>query len=221
MTSPPLASPTPTASKPRGLVVRSLRRLFILAASLAAIAIAFGIGTFVYFNRGLPSVEALRSYRPPQVTKVYCGDGSLCAEFYRQRRTLISIESLPPHVKNAFLAAEDADFYRHEGLDYFGMLRAAGKSLLLGSRLTGASTITQQSCRDLLLSKERTLSRKIKEWILAPRMERALNKDQILNLYLNQIYFGHNRYGIEEASLYYFGKNRSEERRVGKECRSR
>jgi penicillin-binding protein 1A len=181
--------------------------LFILAASLAAIATALGIGTFFYFDRGLPSVEALRSYRPPQVTKVYCGDGSLCAEFYRQRRTLISIESLPPHVKNAFLAAEDADFYRHEGLDYFGMLRAAGKSLLLGSRLTGASTITQQSCRNLLLSKERTLSRKIKEWILAPRMERALNKDQILNLYLNQIYFGHNRYGVEEASLYYFGKH--------------
>src|SRR5262249_6942959 len=116
-------------------------------------------------------------------------------------------DALPSHVKNAFLAAEDADFYKHEGLDYFGMLRAAIKSLLLGARPTGASTITQQACRNLLLSQERTLSRKIKEWILTPRIEKALTKDQILNLYLNQIYFGHNRYGIEEASLFYFGKH--------------
>src|SRR5260370_15025534 len=129
MTPSPRTSPSNT--KPRGFLVRSLRRLFILAVSLAAIGTALGVGTFLYFDRGLPSVEALRTYRPPQVTKVYCGDGSLCAEFYRQRRTLISIESLPPHVKNAFLAAEDADFYRNEGLDYFGMLRATGNSTCL------------------------------------------------------------------------------------------
>ena len=165
------------------------------------------VATYLYFDRGLPSVSALRTYQPPQVTKVTCADGTLCAEFYRERRTLVPLEALPAYVKNAFLAAEDADFYHHEGLDYWGMIRAAAKSLFLGSRPTGASTITQQACRNLLLSQERTLSRKIKEWILAPRIEKALSKDQILNLYLNQIYFGHNRYGIEEAALYYFGKH--------------
>jgi penicillin-binding protein 1A len=186
---------------------RWVRRIgFIALASFLAMAL-ISAGTYFYFDRGLPSVSALRSYQPPQVTKVTCADGTVCAEFYRERRTLVPLDSLPAHVKNAFLAAEDAEFYRHEGLDYWGMVRVAVKSLLLGSRPTGASTITQQACRNLLLSQERTLSRKIKEWILAPRMEKALSKDQILNLYLNQIYFGHNRYGIEEAALYYFGKH--------------
>ena len=167
------------------------------------------VGVFVWFSRGLPSVEALRDYRPPQVTKVTCADGSVCAEYFLERRTLVDATTLPAHVRNAFLAAEDADFYHHEGLDYVGMLRAGIKALLPGGHLTGASTITQQACRNLLLSQERKLSRKIRESILTPRMERALTKDQILNLYLNQIYFGHNRYGIEEAALYYFGKHAS------------
>src|SRR6185503_3292269 len=98
----------------------------------------------------------------------------------------------------------------HEGLDYVGMARAGIKALLPGGHLTGASTITQQACRNLLLSQERTLSRKVKEWILTPRMEKALTKDQILGLYLNQINFGHSRYGIEEAALFYFGKHARE-----------
>ena len=172
-------------------------------------AVSAAVGVFLWFSRGLPSVEALRDYRPPQVTKVICADGTVCAEYFLERRTLVDAAALPVHVRNAFLAAEDADFYRHEGLDYLGMLRAGFKALLPGGHLTGASTITQQACRNLLLSQERKLSRKIREWILTPRMERALTKDQILNLYLNQIYFGHNRYGIEEAALYYFGKHAS------------
>src|SRR5712692_6071613 len=207
--------PSPSAPKrplraPPGWLQRVLRwtqRLAVVGLALVVLAAALVGGVYVYFDRDLPSVDALRSYRPAQVTKVYCVDGSLCAEFFRERRTLVPIESLPAHVKNAFLAAEDADFYQHEGLDYTGMLRAAVRSLLFGGRFTGASTITQQACRNILLSRERTLSRKIKEWILTPRMEKSLTKDQILNLYLNQINFGHGRYGIEEASLYYFGKH--------------
>jgi penicillin-binding protein 1A len=186
-----------------------LRRLLLVLAVLVLSVLGAVGGVFLWFSRGLPSVEALRDYRPPQVTKVICADGNVCAEYFLERRTLVDATTLPAHVRNAFLAAEDADFYRHEGLDYLGMLRAGIKALLPGGHLTGASTITQQACRNLLLSQERKLSRKIREWILTPRMERALTKDQILNLYLNQIYFGHNRYGIEEAALYYFGKHAS------------
>ncbi len=171
------------------------------------LAVAAGVGIYLYVDRGLPSVEELRTYRPAQVTKAFCADGSLCAEFYRERRTWVQIETLPAHVKNAFLAAEDADFYHHEGLDFLGMFRAGVRSLIPGHRASGASTISQQACRNILLTQERTLTRKIKEWILTPRMEKALTKDQILNLYLNAIYFGHQRYGIEEAALYYFGKH--------------
>jgi penicillin-binding protein 1A len=187
-----------------------LRRIAIVFGALVAAAILAAVSVFAWFSRGLPSVEALRDYRPPQVTKVTCADGSVCAEYFLERRTLVDAAALPAHVRNAFLAAEDADFYRHEGLDYLGMIRAGIKALLPGGHLTGASTITQQACRNLLLSQERKLSRKIREWILTPRMERALTKDQILNLYLNQIYFGHLRYGVEEAALYYFGKHASQ-----------
>ena len=186
-----------------------LRRLLLVLAVLGLAVVSAVVGVFLWFSRGLPSVDALRDYRPPQVTKVTCADGKVCAEYFLERRTLVDAAALPAHVRQAFLAAEDADFYRHEGLDYLGMVRAGIKALLPGGHLTGASTITQQACRNLLLSQERKLSRKIREWILTPRMERALSKDQILNLYLNQIYFGHNRYGVEEAALYYFGKHAS------------
>jgi penicillin-binding protein 1A len=189
---------------------RWTKRLVLTGLCALILAVAAGVGVFFYFDRGLPSVEALHSYQPPQVTKVYCSDGAVCAEFFKERRTNVDIATLPPHVKNAFLAAEDADFYHHEGLDYFHMARAALTSLLPGGHVTGASTITQQACRNLLLSQERTLSRKIKEWILTPRVEKALSKDEILNLYVNQIYFGHNRYGVEEAALFYFGKHAGE-----------
>ena len=188
-------------------LVRWLRALALAAGGLLLLCLLAGSGAYFYYSRGLPSVDALRDYRPPQVTKVFCADGSVCAEYFLERRTLVDASLLPKHVRDAFLAAEDADFYRHEGLDYFGMLRAGLKALRPGGHLTGASTITQQACRNLLLTQERKVSRKMREWILTPRMERALTKDQILNLYLNQINFGHSRYGVEEAALFYFGKH--------------
>jgi penicillin-binding protein 1A len=187
-----------------------VRALVLAAGGLLLLCGATGSAAYFYFSRGLPSVEALRDYRPPQVTKVVCADGSVCAEYFLERRTLVDAAALPAHVRDAFLAAEDADFYHHEGLDYFGILRAGLKALKPGGHLTGASTITQQACRNLLLTQERKVSRKMREWILTPRMERALTKDQILNLYLNQINFGHSRYGIEEAALFYFGKHASQ-----------
>lgn len=202
--TPKPSSPAPR--RPRGRLRTWLTRIVGGLAALVLLLVATGAGVYLYFDRGLPSVESLKNYRPSQVSKVYCSDGSLCAEFYTERRTWVSIETLPKYVRDAFLAAEDADFYKHEGLDFVGMARAAIKAPITG-HMTGASTITQQVTRNLLLSQERTLSRKIREWILTPRLEKTLTKDQILNLYVNKIYFGNNRYGIEEASLFYFGKH--------------
>ncbi|MEW5742059.1 MAG: PBP1A family penicillin-binding protein [Myxococcota bacterium] len=184
-----------------------LKRLVLLAAAGVLLIAVVSVGAFFYFSRNLPSVEELKTWRPPQVTKVTCRDGSTCAEFYVQRRTWVDVTKAPRHVRDAFLAAEDADFYSHEGLDYLGILRSALKNLRPGGMKSGASTISQQACRLLLLTQERTLSRKIREWILTPRMEAALTKDEILNLYVNSIYFGHGRYGVEEAALFYFGKH--------------
>jgi penicillin-binding protein 1A len=184
-----------------------IKRLLMLGVVGTLLVTLIGVGAYFYYSRDLPSVEELRTWRPPQVTKVQCKDGSVCAEFYLQRRTWVDITTLPKHVRDSFLAAEDADFYSHQGLDYLGILRSAVKNLRPGGMKSGASTISQQTCRALLLSQERTLARKVREWILTPRMEEALTKDEILNLYVNTIYFGHNRYGVEEAALFYFGKH--------------
>jgi penicillin-binding protein 1A len=204
---PPAAPPPPSEPRPGSRIWKWTKRLLILGVVGVVLAIGVGVGAYFYFSQDLPSVEALRNYQPPQVTKVTCADGSLCAEFYLERRTLVRIEDLPKHVRDSFLAAEDADFYKHEGLDFFGITRAAIKNLIPGSRKSGASTITQQVVKNLLLTPERSLGRKIREWILTPRVEEAFTKDQILNLYINQIYYGQRRYGLEEAALYYFGKH--------------
>jgi penicillin-binding protein 1A len=207
--TPELTPAPPPPARPRlgARIWKWTQRLLLTGLVLVLIAIATGTGLYLYYSRDLPSVEALRNYQPPQVTKVTCADGSVCAEFYNERRTLVDIEDLPKHVRDAFLAAEDADFYQHEGLDFFGITRAAIKNLIPGSRKSGASTITQQVVKNLLLTPERSFARKAREWILTPRVEEALTKDQILNLYINQIYYGQRRYGLEEAALYYFGKH--------------
>jgi penicillin-binding protein 1A len=183
------------------------KRLLVLGLVGLVAALGVGLGSWWYFSRDLPSVEELRTWRPPQVTKVTCRGGAICAEFFTERRTWVDVKALPKHVRDAFLAAEDADFYEHHGLDWIGIARSAIKNLKPGGMKSGASTISQQTCRRLLLSTERTLSRKIREWILTPRMEEALSKDEILSLYVNTIYYGHSRYGVEEASLFYFGKH--------------
>ncbi|MCP3140589.1 penicillin-binding protein 1A [Pyxidicoccus xibeiensis] len=207
------STPTPGATPPPARpgfgarLWRWTKRLLITGAVGLVLALLAIVGGYFYYSQDLPSVEALRNYQPPQVTKVTCADGSLCAEFAVERRTLVRVEDLPPHVRNAFLAAEDADFYKHEGLDPFGMARAAVKNLIPGSRKSGASTITQQVVKNLLLTPERSFTRKAREWILTPRVEQAFTKDQILSLYINQSYYGQRRYGLEEAALFYFGKH--------------
>lgn len=202
--------PEPSPSQPRSLLSRALRvllRLAQVAVVLAALG-ALGVwGVLKKVERDLGDVRDLRtSYRPAQVTRVLGRDGSLLAELFVERRTVVSIKAIPPHVKLAILAAEDAGFYEHQGLNYFGMLRALIVNLRAGRTRQGGSTITQQVVKNLLLDPERTYERKLKEVVLTRRIEQDLSKDEILELYVNHIYWGGGRYGIEEAARYYFGK---------------
>ncbi|MEM6996284.1 MAG: transglycosylase domain-containing protein [Myxococcota bacterium] len=189
------------------------KRIVVALVALAFLGVLAGVGgivgVFWWFGRGVAELDeaSLKNYRPPQVTRIYARDGTLIGEVYEQRRTLIRYEEIPSHVENAFLAAEDADFYQHEGMDYMGMARALLVNVRARRVKQGASTITQQVVKNFILNPERTLERKVQELILARRLEQALTKQQILELYLNEIYFGHGRYGLDEAAWYYFGKS--------------
>ncbi len=180
-----------------------LLKYFLVIAAIGLVSLA---GTYYYFTRNLPSLATLEGYHPDLVTNVYSRDGRLIGEFYVERRVLVPLNSIPPHLIKAFLAAEDAKFYEHEGIDYTSIVRAFVKNLRAGKVVQGGSTITQQLAKTLL-SNDRKLARKIKEAILAYRIERDLTKDEILSLYLNQIYFGNGAYGVETAAESYFGKN--------------
>ncbi len=181
--------------------------------AIAALLICVGtVVTLLFYVRSLeadlPSTTQLKgNYHPPQVTRILARDGSLLAEAFTERRTVVPIAELPAHVKLAVLAAEDAGFYEHEGLNYWGIARAMLVNLRAGHTRQGGSTITQQVVKNLLLDSERTYKRKIREALLSRRIEQELSKDEILELYLNHIYFGHGRYGIEEAARDNFGKS--------------
>jgi penicillin-binding protein 1A len=192
----------------RALAWRWTKRLAV-ASLVLAVAGAAGLWWMVrHYEAGLPSVAELKTYQAPQVTRVLARDGTVLAEIFTQRRTVVSIDSLPPHVKLAVLAAEDAGFYEHEGLNYLGIARALVVNVRAGTTRQGGSTITQQVVKNLLLNThERTFSRKVREALLARRLEQELTKDEILELYLNNIYFGRGRYGIEEAARDDFGKS--------------
>ncbi len=155
----------------------------------------------------LPGLDALTDYRPKVPLRVYSADGILIGEFGDERRTVVPISQVPPNLKNAILAAEDERFYEHAGVDYVGVLRAALANLVSGGKRQGASTITMQVARNFFLSSEKTLSRKVYEALLAFKIEHNLSKDQILQLYINQIYLGQRAYGFASAAQTYFGKN--------------
>ena len=165
-------------------------------------------GLVFYFEHRLPDTFEPSEYvsRTTQVTRVFSGGGDVLAELGDEKRTVIADADIPKLVKQAVLSAEDADFYNHDGLDYWGMARAMWKNVRDQRFTQGASTITQQVAKTFFLSSERTMSRKLKEVVLARRIEQKLTKDEILYLYLNQIYWGHGRYGLYEASRFYFGK---------------
>jgi penicillin-binding protein 1A len=184
--------------------VRAHRRLAVLAVLATA---GLGGGLAFAATHGLPAFDTLRDYRPLITTRVYALDGSEAFAFYQERRTVIPFEQIPDVVKKAVLASEDAKFYEHQGVNYLAIARCALKNALRGHTYCGGSTITQQVVKTFLLSSEKRMTRKLKEIVLARRLEQNLKKDEILYLYLNQIYFGHRRYGVEEASRFYFGKS--------------
>ena len=183
----------------------ALRRIVLWSA--VAIVLAGGVGGFVLYREitaDLPPVEQLLRYQPPVATRVYADDGTPVGEFYVERRYLVPLERVPARVRNAFLAAEDADFYRHRGVDPLSIARALIANVAHKSVVQGGSTITQQVVKALLLTPERSYERKMKELILATRLETKLPKDDILYLYLNQIYFGAGAYGVAAAAREFF-----------------
>jgi penicillin-binding protein 1A len=183
------------------------RKLLLSGGVAAGIAFLAFIGYFFYLLGTLPKVDRLADYRPPIVSQVFGDDGSLVGEFYLERRTVVAVDKIPKKLIQAFVAAEDSNFYQHKGIDYLGVVRAATKNLISMSKKEGASTITQQVAKSMLLTPEKKFSRKLKEAILATRMEKRLSKDEILYIYLNQIYLGAGSYGVQLAAETYFGKN--------------
>jgi len=186
---------------------RYLKYVLFSLLGLPLLGAALLIGAYFYVSTTLPRVETLSDYHPPLITRIYADDGSIIAEYSRERRILVPFEKIPKTLVQAFVAAEDASFFKHQGIDFISIFRAALKNVKAGGIAQGGSTITQQVAKKLLLTSERTFTRKFKEAILAWRMEKALTKQEILYLYLNQIYLGHRAYGVEAAAENYFDKN--------------
>ncbi len=193
--------------------MRALRTVFLALLSIGILGLVAAVGGVVwaigYYGRDLPDYSQLKDYDPPLVSRLYAGDGRLLAEYAEERRVFVPVDVIPDLVKNAFIAAEDENFRRHHGVDYYAIARASVsnvKNILHDRRLEGASTITQQVAKNFLLSNEVSFTRKIREAILAFRMEKSLSKDKILELYLNEIYLGGGSYGVAAAALNYFNK---------------
>src|SRR4051795_784041 len=194
-------------------VVRFLGFLFTAGTIVFLVGVAGVAGGIWYFSRDLPDYSTLQDYEPPVMTRVHASDGALLAEYSKERRLYLPIQAVPKLVINAFLAAEDKNFYEHGGIDFSGMARAAvvyAQNYGSNRRPQGASTITQQVAKNFLLTNEVSFTRKIKEALLAMRLERAYSKDKILELYLNEIYLGLGAYGVAAASMVYFDKSVNE-----------
>jgi len=186
---------------------RHIKTLLLVLLLLILLAVAAAGALFLYFSSNLPKLMTLDDYRPSLPTVMYDKDGAEAARFYIENREIISIDQVPRQVINAVLAIEDAHYYEHKGLDYLAIFRAFLKNMVAGEVRQGGSTITQQVAKSLLLSNERTYSRKFKEAILARRIDGSFSKDEILEIYLNQSYFGHGSYGVESAAQNYFQKH--------------
>jgi penicillin-binding protein 1A len=211
--SKPRASRKPASFKgPAHPALRVLKWLVIGGLGLCAIGAAgMAIMFWVYgSDPKLPTETKLTSWKYKQTTRVVDVNGRLIGEIYEERRTVVTLAEIAPVMIQAMTSAEDKNFFEHSGIDLRGIIRAFWVNVTSGEAKQGASTITQQVVKTMLLTPERTLRRKVQEVILARRIEKALTKDEILTLYLNQIYFGHQRYGIEEAARYFFGKRASQ-----------
>ena len=187
-----------------------LKNILIISLSFLLLLSMLIIGVLWTYSNNIPDYKFLKSYKPPVSSKVYSGNGDLVADFSKEKRIFVPYNSIPKNVINSFLSAEDKNFFSHPGVDAKGVMRAVINNIsniISSKRLEGASTITQQVAKNFLLTNEVSLNRKIKEAILAFRIERALTKERILELYLNQIYLGSGAYGVAAASLEYFDKS--------------
>ncbi|MGL4262814.1 MAG: transglycosylase domain-containing protein, partial [Afipia sp.] len=195
------------------LLLRFMGFLFAAGTIVFLVGVAAVAGAIWHFSKDLPDYSQLQDYEPAVMTRVHAADGSLLGEYSKERRLYLPIQAIPKPVINAFLAAEDKNFYEHGGIDFTGMARAAvlyAQNYGSNRRPQGASTITQQVAKNFLLTNEVSFNRKIKEALLAMRIERTYTKDKILELYLNEIYLGLSAYGIAAASLVYFDKSVNE-----------
>ncbi len=194
-------------------MIEHLKKILILTVFITVLGFSLIISILWYYSNDLPDYKFLKNYKPPISSKLYSNDGQLISEFSSEKRIFVPYNTIPKLVVNSFLSAEDKNFFKHPGVDAKGVLRAIINNisnLLSSKRLEGASTITQQVAKNFLLTNEVSIDRKLKEAILAFRIERALSKERILELYLNQIYLGEGSYGIASASLQYFDKPISE-----------
>ena len=181
-----------------------------LGAAAAVSGVSLGLIIFSVIYSQLPPIDSLTEYKPKVPLRVWSADGTLIGEYGEERRDFVHLDEIPSFVKNAVLAAEDNGFYEHSGIEFMGIARAALSNLLTGRRGQGGSTITMQVARNFFLSSERTYTRKLYEVAMAYKIERHLTKDQILEVYLNQIYLGQRAYGFASAARVYFGKNLSD-----------
>ncbi|HIN93036.1 MAG TPA: penicillin-binding protein, partial [Alphaproteobacteria bacterium] len=196
-------------TNPISVLVRLLGVFTLISLIGALVVLCAGVWGLHHYTRGLPEYSKLDDYEPPTLTRLHAGDGRLLAEYAEEQRVFVPIEAIPQMLVNAFIAAEDKNFYRHPGVDLLGIARAVIQNLLhaaSGRRLIGASTITQQVAKNFLLTNEVSIDRKIREAILAIRIERTLSKHRILELYLNEIFLGQRSYGVAAASMHYFNK---------------
>lgn len=181
--------------------------VFLIPVLILIFFMCAGVAVYSYVSYNLPHIYSLDDYKPPLVTEVYSSTGELIGEFFTERRYFVNLSSVSPIFIKALIAAEDAQFFEHTGLNYWSIVRAALKNLVSMEIKQGGSTITQQITKSLLLTPEKSFARKLKEAILAKRIETSLSKTDILLLYMNQIYFGHGAYGVEAAARTYFGKS--------------
>jgi penicillin-binding protein 1A len=193
--------------EPGGIYRKLLRAVAWLFLILMVVGVLAGAGLYFHLSRNLPKISTLADYRPPIITTVYSDDNRKIAEFCKERRIVVPLSKIPRMLVEAFVSAEDSRFYTHQGIDFISIFRAFFKNLEAGTIVQGGSTITQQVTKSFFLTPERSYTRKIKEAILAYRIDKAFSKDEVLYLYLNQIYLGHGTYGVEAASEDYFGKH--------------
>lgn len=219
MTEPSTALPPPAPEPPPLVKWKAIETPRVVRILQWVLGISFGCGVVAvitlllvvqHYSAGLPSTDQLANYNPAVVTRLYAADGKLLAEYAKEKRFFLPLSAIPKHVQQAFISAEDKNFYSHKGVDFMGTVRALKSNVLnagKGHSLAGGSTITQQVVKNFLLSSEKSFERKIKEAILATRISNLYSKEKILELYLNEIYLGASTYGVAAASITYFDKS--------------